>query len=114
MVSKTGQNPLKLDAVTTRCGNNSTMILSLRIDLGLATNRTLNLTASRSVRTERLRTWATQTPDITAFLAQAVEEHLLALELEPAAFLAIVPSSAMPSEISLAVVGVLVLRHDWD
>merc|ERR1719375_1760166 len=68
----------------------------------------------RSVGTEGLRTRPAQTPHITALLTELIEAHLLAFELEPAAFLAVVPTGTMPSEVPLAVVEVLVLGHHWN
>merc|ERR1740120_567721 len=67
-----------------------------------------------SMEAEGLRARHTQPADVAALLAEPVEAHLLALELQPAALLAIVPAAAVPGEVALAAVHVLVLGHQGD
>eukprot|EP00446_Apocalathium_sp_SHHI-4_P035821 CAMPEP_0177314622 /NCGR_PEP_ID=MMETSP0368-20130122/12025_1 /TAXON_ID=447022 ORGANISM="Scrippsiella hangoei-like, Strain SHHI-4" /NCGR_SAMPLE_ID=MMETSP0368 /ASSEMBLY_ACC=CAM_ASM_000363 /LENGTH=206 /DNA_ID=CAMNT_0018773769 /DNA_START=32 /DNA_END=649 /DNA_ORIENTATION=+ len=63
------------------------------------------------VETEGLGTRHAASQDVPALFAEPVVAHLLALELKPTALLAIVPAAAVPREVALATVHVLVLRH---
>merc|ERR1719188_1042523 len=70
--------------------------------------------SSGSVEADGLRTRTAQSEDVAALLAEAVVTNLLALELEPAALLAVVPAAAVEREIALAAIEVLVLWHQRD
>merc|ERR1719436_1360553 len=69
-------------------------------------------TGRGSVEAHGLRARRAEAADVAALLAEPVEAHLLALELQPPAFLAIVPAAPVPREVTLAAVQVLVLRHE--
>eukprot|EP00490_Sorites_sp_Unknown_P018620 CAMPEP_0114651400 /NCGR_PEP_ID=MMETSP0191-20121206/8304_1 /TAXON_ID=126664 /ORGANISM="Sorites sp." /LENGTH=201 /DNA_ID=CAMNT_0001865573 /DNA_START=113 /DNA_END=718 /DNA_ORIENTATION=- len=66
---------------------------------------------SHSVESQGLGTWASQAPNLTAFMTQPVEAQLLALRLQPTAFLAVMPTATVKEEVTLAAIHILHLRH---